>query len=169
MSDARTFAAGFARLVALLVMVCVVTPAAHGQKPAGLTPAEEAAIEVEIKELATQWSNAYLRNDPLILERIWAPEFIYVEPSGHRFTKAEGIASLKAGGDRHTVSEASSVDVRIYGGGTVAVDIGDYREAGVDKEGKPFARASRFTNVWVRDNGTWRCVSGHASQIPVRR
>jgi len=104
-----------------------------------------------------------------ILERIWAPDFVYVEPSGHRFTKAEGIAALKTGGERHTVSAASSIDVRVYGGGTVAVDIGDYTEAGSDKNGKPFERTSRFTNVWVLKDGAWQCVSGHASAIPTSR
>ena len=62
-----------------------------------------------------------MKNDPSILERIWAPDFVYVEPSGHRFTKAEGIANLKASAERPTASAASSIDVRVYGGGTVAV------------------------------------------------
>jgi len=140
----------------------------RAEAPVAVTPAQEAAIEAGIKELSGQWSTAYLKNDPSILERIWAPDFVYVEPSGHRFTKAEGIAALKAGGEQHTVSQASSIDVRVYGGGTVAVDIGEYSEAGRTKEGKPFERKSRFTNVWVLHNGSWQCVSGHASVIPVR-
>ena len=162
MLHVRTITRGLL-LVSFAVACCPVT---HGQSVAGVTPAQEAAIEAGIKELSTQWSTAYLKNDPSILERIWAPDFVYVEPSGHRFTKAEGIAALKASGEKHTVSEASSIDVRLYGGGTVAVDIGDYREAGSDKDGKPFERRSRFTNVWVLKDGAWRCVSGHASMIP---
>lgn len=141
---------------------------ALAQSATAVTPAQEAAIEAGIKDLSSQWSSAYLKNDTSILERIWDPDFVYVEPSGHRFTKTEGIAKLKTGGDQHTVSEASSIDVRVYGGGTVAVDIGDYKEAGNDKDGKPFERVSRFTNVWVLKEGAWRCVSGHASAIPVR-
>ena len=168
MSDPRNFTAGLARLFALLVIVCVVAPTAPAEETANVTPAQEAAIEAAIKELATQWSTAYMKNDPSILERIWAADFVYVEPSGHRFTKAEGIANLKVAAERHTASAASSIDVRIYGGGTVAVDIGDYRETGVDKDGKPFERASRFTNVWVLRDGKWQCVSGHASLIPAR-
>jgi hypothetical protein len=141
---------------------------ASAQSATAVTPAQEAAIEAGIKDLSSQWSTAYLKNDPSILERIWAPDFVYVEPSGHRFTKAEGIASLKKGGEQHTVSEASSIDVRVYGGGTVAVDIGDYTEAGRDKDGKPFERKSRFTNVWLLKDGAWQCVSGHASVIPAK-
>ena len=140
--------------------------AAWAQPPAAVSPAQDAAIEAAIKGLSAQWSKAYLTRDTSILERIWAPDFVYVEPSGHRFTKAEGIAALKTGGEQLTASEASSIDVRVYGGGTVAVDIGDYRETGRDKDGKPFERKSRFTNVWVLHDGGWQCVSGHASVIP---
>lgn len=141
---------------------------ARAQSATAVTLAQEAAIEAGIKDLSSQWSTAYLKNDTSILERIWAPDFVYVEPSGRHFTKAEGIAKLKNADEQHTVSEASSIDVRVYGGGTVAVDIGDYKEAGKDKEGKPFERASRFTNVWVLKEGAWRCVSGHASVIPTK-
>ena len=156
------------RCLALFVIALACAPTARAQSPAAVTPAQEAAIEAAIKDLSAQWSVAYLKNDTSILERIWAADFVYVEPSGHRFTKAEGIANLKVAAERHTASAASSIDVRIYGGGTVAVDIGDYRETGVDKDGKPFDRASRFTNVWVLRDGKWQCVSGHASLIPAR-
>jgi uncharacterized protein (TIGR02246 family) len=152
----------------LLAVAIVGGTAPRAQSVSAVPEAEEAAIAASIKELSAEWSVAYLKNDPSILERIWAPDFVYVEPSGHRFTKAEGIAAMKAGGEQHTVSEASSIDVRVYGGGTVAVDIGDYTEAGRDKDGKPFERQSRFTNVWVLKDGAWQCVSGHAAAIPTR-
>ena len=156
------------RIFLALSIAVFFCPAARAQSAAAVTPAQEAAIEAGIKDLSSQWSTAYLKNDTSILERIWAPDFVYVEPSGHRFTKAEGIAKLKNADEQHTVSEASSIDVRVYGGGTVAVDIGDYKEAGKDKDGEPFERASRFTNVWVLKEGAGRCVSGHASVIPTR-
>jgi len=155
-------------MTAVLVWAFVVgeLPTAAAQQPGDVSPAQEARIEAAIRDLSAQWSEAYLKRDTSILERIWAKEFVYVEPSGHRFTKAEGIAALAASTDRLAASAASSVDVRVYGGGTVAVDIGDYRERGRDKDGVDFERASRFTNVWVLRDGSWRCVSGHASVIP---
>ena len=149
----------------LLVMIAVAScPVAHAQPAAAVTPAREPGIEAGINTLSVEWANAYLKNDPSVLERIWAPEFVYVEPSGRRFTKAEGIAALKAGREKHTVSKASSIDVRVYGGGTVAVGIGDYAEAGTDKDGKPFERSTRFTNVWVLKDGAWQCVD--ADRLP---
>jgi ketosteroid isomerase-like protein len=156
-------------MLATLVLAVAMHPAARAQSPVpAVSAAQEAAIETAIRGLSTEWSQAVLQRDPAILERIWATDFVYVEPSGRRYTKAEGIADLKQGADRHTTAEASSIDVRVYGGGTVAVDIGDFREVGRDKDGKPFERLSRFTNVWVLHGGAWRCVSGHASAVPAK-
>ena len=150
-------------------VAAAVCPVAHAQSARAVTPAEAAGIEAGIKDLSMQWSTAILKKDAAILDRIWAPDFTYVEPSGERFTKADGILALKAGKDQPTLSEATSIDVRVYGGGTVAVDIGDYRESGTDKDGKPYDRRSRFTNVWVLEDGVWRCVSAHASALQLKR
>jgi ketosteroid isomerase-like protein len=150
---------------AVASVTSTVCPVAHAQSTGTVTPAQAAAIETEIKELSVRWSKAILGKDAAILERIWAPDFVSVEPSGKRSTKADGIAALETGTEKPTFSEATSIDVRVYGGGTVAVDIGDYHEAGKDKDGKPYDRRSRFTNVWVLEDGAWRCVSAHASVL----
>jgi ketosteroid isomerase-like protein len=153
----------------LASVAAAVGPIAHGQSAGTVTPAQEAAIEAGIRELSMQWSAAILKKDATILERIWAPDFVDIAPSGERFTKADGIAALKTGKGQPTLSELTSIDVRVYGGGTVAVDIGDYHEAGKDKDGAPYDRRSRFTNVWVLEDGAWRCVSAHASVLEPTR
>jgi uncharacterized protein (TIGR02246 family) len=142
-------------------------PLARAQPPAAtVSPAQEAAIEQAVRERSVEWSQAVLKRDASIFERIWAPDFVYVEPSGRQFTKAEGIADLKAGTDQVASTTSNSIDVRVYGGGTVAVDIGHYRETGRDKDGRSFDRHTKFTNVWVLHDGAWQCVSGHCSVVP---
>ena len=137
------------------------------QKPKGATVvASKEEIESTIRILSGEWSKAMLQRDETTLERIWATDFIYVEPSGRRFNKAEGIADMKKSTEKLTSAAASSIDVRVYGGGTVVVDIGDYKQVGQDKNGKPFDRLSRFTNVWILKDQQWQCVSGHASNVP---
>ena len=128
---------------------------------------QKKAISAIIGNQSKDWSKAMLTKDASILERIWASDFIYVQPSGRRFNKTEGIADMKNSTDQLTSSVVSSIDVRVYRSGTVAVDIGDYKEVGHDKDGKPFEREARFTNVWVLHKGHWQCVSGHASNVPV--
>jgi hypothetical protein len=38
--------------------------------------------------------------------------------------------------------------------------------SGKNKEGKPFTRQSRFTDVFVWRDGRWQIVAGHSSSIP---
>lgn len=86
-------------------------PVARAQSAAAVTPAQEAAIEAGIKELSMQWSTAILKKDAAILEKIWTPDFVSVEPTGERVTKADGINALKAGTKQPTVSEATSATI----------------------------------------------------------
>jgi hypothetical protein len=37
------------------------------------------------------------------------------------------------------------------------VVVGIFRVKGMDK-GKPYTRRERFTDTWVKVNGTWQCV-----------
>jgi|GEM_PF-2324246 len=63
------------RFLLLLVIALTLGPLARAQSGSAVTAVEEAAIEASIKDLPTQWSTAYLKNDTSILERIWAPKF----------------------------------------------------------------------------------------------
>jgi hypothetical protein len=86
----------------------------------------------------------------------------------------QALAGLACGGfsmwrrRSRAAREARSIDVRVCGGGTVAVAIGDYAEVGTDKDGKSFERRTRFTDVWVLKDGAWQGVNGHASAIPTK-
>ena len=156
------------RVFMLVTAMLVAVPEAQVQAPsASVAQSQKEAISAAIRKQSKDWSKAILTKNASILERIWASDFIYVQPSGRRFNKAEGIADMKNSTDQLTSSVVSSIDVRVYRGGTVAVDIGEYKEVGHDKDGQPFAREARFTNVWVLNEGHWQCVSGHASNVPV--
>jgi len=148
------------KVIAIFILTTPIAAESLAQTPKLTANKSQEIIAATIKALSTDWSTAMLKGDASILERIWATDFIYVEPNGKRFNKVEGIAGMKNSTEKLTSAVA--------GGGTVAVDIGDYKEIGTDKDGKPFERLSRFTNVWVLKEGKWQCVSGHASSVPVK-
>ena len=74
------------------------------------------------------------------------------------------LAFVEEDPDTYTSSGNTAFNVRVYGK-NFAVTTGDMSIAGKNKEGKPFSRKFRFTNVWVRKNGTWKVVAGHASKL----
>src|SRR5207237_3476922 len=127
---------------------------AQAARPAG-GAAQQGSIDQTLRGLSEQWAKVPVTRDAGVLKRIWAADFVYVEPSGRVFNKEEGIADVAKITDKYTSAEISGLKIRVYGGGTVAVVIGDDREVGRDKDGKAFDRKSKFTNVWVLQNGSW--------------
>ena len=134
-------------------------------QPAG---ARQAGYEQALRDLSDQWAKVPVTRDATVLRRIWSADFVYVEPSGRVFNKDEGIADVAKMTDKHTSAELRNLKIRFYSGGTVAVIVGDNREVGQDQDGKAFDRWSRFTNMWVMQNGSWHCVSGHVSDLPTK-
>ena len=120
-------------------------------------------VEQLLKTLSDGWGKTLTTKDPSHLERIWAPDFSYIRPDGSVFNKEEGIAELNK--DTNTYTEGgtlSNFKVRLYSR-DFAITTGDDKTTGRDKDGKEFEHNSRFTNVWVKQNGMWQCVKGHAS------
>ena len=68
--------------------------------------------------------------------------------------------------DTNTYTSAANTafNVRVYSKNFAVTD-GDNYVVGKDKDGKPFSKKWRFSNVWVRKNGKWQVVAGHASQL----
>jgi ketosteroid isomerase-like protein len=76
--------------------------------------------------------------------------------------KAQFLASVKGSspeGDQFTYED---LKVRVYG--DCAIVTGMYREKGVVK-GRPISRRGRFTDSWVKENGTWLCVASQNTLI----
>jgi len=127
--------------------------------------AEEAEKIAEvITKLDQQWSQTALTKDTAFLKSIWADDLRFTQPDGKVFDKEAALASFEDNTDTVTSAVTAPFRVRVYGK-NFAVARGDYHETGKDKDGKPFSRKFRFTNVWVRRNGKWQVVRGHASQL----
>jgi len=125
---------------------------------------EAEKITEEITQLSKQWSQVAITKDFDLLRRIWADDFAYTEADGHVADREYGFSFFEDNTDTFTSSDVVDFKLRVYGK-DFAIGNGDHHEAGKDKEGKPFSRKIRFTNVWVRKNGKWQVVSGHASKL----
>ena len=130
----------------------------------GVSAGEAKKITEEITQLSRQWSQVAITKDFDLLRRIWADDFAYTEADGHVADREYGFSFFEDNTDTFTSSDVVDFKVRVYGK-NFAIGNGDHHEAGKDKEGKPFSRKFRFTNVWVRKNGKWQVVSGHASKL----
>ena len=117
-------------------------------------------VEQAIRELDHERIQAQIGADAVALERIYADDFIGVGPSGTVRTKTQVISDFTSGELHFQSITTDEVRVRVYD--KTAVETGLSTMVGQDK-GKAVPRDTRFTRVWVKQQGRWRLVSNHYS------
>ena len=148
---------------------CVRLGFSTGPTQSAVSAGEAEKITEEITQLTKQWSIVHTTKDWDFLKRIWADDFSYTMPDGIVFDKKSGLANIKEESDTLTSASCVAFKAHVYGKNLV-IGNGDHHEAGKDKDGKPFSRKFRFTNVWVRKQMStgerkWQVVRGHASLL----
>lgn len=117
-------------------------------------------VEQTIRRLDKERIQAQVHADAEALDRIYADDFIGVGPSGTVRTKPQVIADFTSHDLKFQSITTEEVQVRVYG--NTAVETGRSTMTGQDK-GKDVPRDTRFTRVWVKQQGRWRLVANHYS------
>ena len=118
------------------------------------------AVEQAIRQLDKERIQAQIGADAVALDRIYADDFIGVGPSGTVRSKPQVIADFTSGDLKFQSITTDEVQVRVYD--NAAVETGLSTMVGQDK-GKAVPRDTRFTRVWIMQQGRWRLVANHYS------
>jgi ketosteroid isomerase-like protein len=118
--------------------------------------------EAFILSLEKAWNLAEEHKDAHALDQLLDSTLVDTEFDGSSMDKAQFLASVKSSSPEGDQFIYENLKVPVYG--DCAVITGMYREKGVVK-GKPILRRGRFTDTWVRQNGTWLCVASQNTLI----
>lgn len=147
----------------LMLVICV---AANTQTTA--KPPKDSKLEQELMQLERDWSAAVLKHDTITIDRILADEYVGTDGRGIITSKAEEIEEAKPPkpGDSppFIIIDESVTDMKVRIYGNVAVVNGRVIEKIRSKE-KEGEIQYRRTTVWVKQQGSWQCVSFHGSRI----
>jgi uncharacterized protein (TIGR02246 family) len=121
---------------------------------------DQAGVEQAIRQLDSERIQAQIGADAGALDRIYADDFVGVGPSGTVRTKAQVISDFTSGKLKFQSITTDEVQVRVYE--NTAVETGLSTMVGQDKS-KTVPRDTRFTRVWVKQQGRWRLVANHYS------
>lgn len=105
---------------------------------------------------------AVVDRDPAAFASFLTEDYVLVDSKGGMHGKAEVVAEITAKELKVELNESSDVSVRIHG--DTAVVIAVLQQRGHD-HGKPYDVPVRFTDTWIRKDGKWLCLSGHASRL----
>ena len=118
--------------------------------------------EAYIRESEKQWAESVASGDSAVIERIFADDFIGVDPDGSQYTKEEMVHATAAAPQYFVSNHLNDVKIRFYG--NTAVAQGD--ETWVKHSGD----SGRFvwTDTWVIRNNKWQIVAAEDLIAPVK-
>ena len=138
-----------------LLAACAIFTAAtvYGQGP---DPKKE-IIQIE-QDLAKALSN----NDTKAILAVLSEDWKMVLGTGEILTRSDLMAAFESGKLKFSAYSSADLDVRIFGDAAVVIGSGTSKGT---RDGNDFTGADRFTDVYVRRDGKWLCVSSHSTDL----
>jgi ketosteroid isomerase-like protein len=119
-------------------------------------------VEEEIISVAHAWDRAMVANDPDAIGTYMADDWTIIGPDGSVGDKATFLELVRSGKLTHDVMESHDIKVRLYGDTAVVTARG---VSGGQYQGEFFQLVERVSCVFVMQQGQWRCVLTHLSQV----
>lgn len=113
-------------------------------------------------DLEHRWAATALKGDVATLETILAPNWTGVTPEGALETRGQAIERTKGG--KFSKSEVSGMKVMSLNP-TTAVVTGVWTGVGTGLKGEKVDTSERWTDVFVNQSGTWKCVASQSTTI----
>ena len=124
--------------------------------------AADVGAEQQLINVEHQWKQAVVDRDRSALDRFYASEYISTDSEGLVWNKSQDIEIDTTGASRLMSFRFEDLRVQVYG--DVAVVTGRLFTEGV-MAGAPSQNLSRFTDVFVKRDGRWRCVATHTTAV----
>src|SRR5688572_11566925 len=118
--------------------------------------------EEELMSVARDWDRAMVRNDADAIGQYMADDWTIVGSDGRMSDKAAFLGLVRSGALSHDVMESEDFRIRIYGDAAVVLARGI---SGGNYRGQLFREVEQSSNVFVRQQGQWRCVLTHLSRL----
>ena len=149
------------RTLVMAVLVIAASSLALGQT-GGKKAGQSANTEQAIRQLISQLTNALMKSDTAALDRLWADDYSFTNPSGVVQTKAQRLAELKSGDLKFESFSTDDVQVRVYGDTAVVTSRATLKGR---RQGQDIGGQTRGTSVYVKRQGRWQLVAGQATSI----
>lgn len=139
----------------MLAAACLAVAATADAQPDRST--RETLIELE-----RSWNDAVYAGDVDVIERLLADEFRGTYDDGSRGDKAREM-ELVANFNQAVISAVQD-DFRVAIYGDTAVVWFTLHLVGL-RQGQEAELTLRYTDVWIRRDGRWQCVSAHSTRV----
>jgi uncharacterized protein DUF4440 len=148
------------QLIVLLTIGAASTGLAQSEKK--VAPSRT-SVERRLIELERQLSDALVKEDAAVLDRLWSNDLVFTFPNGKVSSKAERLAGQKSTTQpSQSTNLNDQVKVYLYGNTAVVTVLSTWRgNAGAQE----YSDQYQATHVWVKQQGRWQLVAAHVSQL----
>ena len=150
-------------LLSVLLTIMVAAPAL-AQSESKAAPSKR-SVEVQLIELERQLSEALVKEDAVVLDRLWSNDLVFTFPNGKVSNKAQRLAGQKpAAPSSQSESETTNDEVKVYlyGNTAVVTVLSTWKNKTNNQE---YSSQFQATHVWVKQEGRWQLVAAHVSPV----
>ena len=153
------------RTISILVaLIFALALSAQSAKKASSSPEK---AKQDLLAIERSIGRANFQCDYKLFDKVEAEEFIFTDASGNVSNKKEDMAGEKDCVKHDFTYDLDDFHVTLYD--NTAVVTARVTITGTNKEGKPFTRQNRFTDVFVWRDGRWQLVAGHSTRIAEKK
>jgi ketosteroid isomerase-like protein len=116
----------------------------------------------EILEIEKEFGEAIIKNDSESIGRFLADDWIIIDPDGGIVDKSRFLGVIRSGALSHEQMDSDDVRVRIYGDATTVTALTTTKGK---FKGQEFTTQERATDVFVKEDGRWKCVVSHLTRF----
>lgn len=118
-------------------------------------------------QLEKDWSQAVITRDIRMLENILSEDLVYHTEEGEVLNRKEYIDNFILN-KRNILSVAVDNMKVFFFENNIAVITGNSKEVGKSADSTMVEYSGLWTNVWLREDGKWKCIAGHGNTEVVR-
>ena len=150
-------------LLSVLLTIMVAAPAL-AQSESKAAPSKR-SVEGQLIDLERQLSEALVRENAAVLDRLWSNDLVFTFPDGKVSNKAQRLAGQKPAAQPAQSESANSNDavkVYLYGNTAVVTVLSTWSGKANNQ-----AYSSQFqaTHVWAKQQARWQLVAAHVSPV----
>jgi uncharacterized protein DUF4440 len=142
-------------------------PAQQANEPAvaatPLSRRDARIVAARLKTLEKEWEASF--NDPAVIEKSLADDFVGTSPAGNVMTKKALLREAKEDTSPPPKTIARDLEVHFHGP-NLAIVTGASKQFNRNRAGQIVDHEYRFTDTWVERNGEWRCVASQSMLVP---
>jgi ketosteroid isomerase-like protein len=124
---------------------------------------ETTALQQEIEQLSKTWNTAWLENDSATVDRLMAPEYVYVAPNGQILDRAAILGVILS--PSYKLHHAAWTELQIKVFSNDAAVILDRLQGTGTLNGNTFTDDNRCARLCLRRNATWQIAFEQASPV----